>query len=210
MSSQQAEHQVIDVVPAVSAHVHQEAAQQLPEEKQECAGTQAVQPVLPEAQLRTQNNKGPMLKHINFWHEDELKMAHPEVQVPSLFHAIHTVAHFLLHLTHYVLSACLGLLNSTLVCTHAILFTPYHVKMGVKMFHIDNLLQAVWRPHTSLLCPSVAITIPLQFSISSTSIQAEKKMEQKRRGNKDTQTSDAKFDEQFKLGHQMASQVHIP
>ncbi len=35
-------------------------------------------------------------------------------------------------------------------------------------------------------------------------------MEQKRRGNKDTQTSDAKFDEQFKLGHQMASQVHIP
>ncbi|DBB08958.1 TPA: hypothetical protein ACH3X3_007593 [Trebouxia sp. C0006] len=111
----QAEHQVIDVVPAVSAHVHQEAAQQLPEEKQECAGTQAVQPVLPEAQLRTQNNKGQMLKHINFWHEDELKMAHPEVQ-------------------------------------------------------------------------------------------AEKKMEQKRRGNKDTQTSDAKFDEQFKLGHQMASQ----
>jgi len=35
-------------------------------------------------------------------------------------------------------------------------------------------------------------------------------MEQKRRGNKDTQTSDAKFDEQFKLGHQMGSQVHIP
>lgn len=34
-------------------------------------------------------------------------------------------------------------------------------------------------------------------------------MEQKRRGNKDTQTSDAKFDEQFKLGHQMGSQVHI-
>jgi len=44
----------------------------------------------------------------------------------------------------------------------------------------------------------------------STFIQAEKKMEQKRRGNKDTQTSDAKFDEQFKLGHQMGSQVHIP
>lgn len=32
-------------------------------------------------------------------------------------------------------------------------------------------------------------------------------MEQKRRGNKDTQTSDAKFDEQFKLGHQMAAKV---
>ena len=38
-------------------------------------------------------------------------------------------------------------------------------------------------------------------------MQAEKKSEQKRRGNKDTQTSDAKFDEQFKLGHQMAAQV---
>ena len=38
-------------------------------------------------------------------------------------------------------------------------------------------------------------------------LQAEKKMEQKRRGNKDTQTSDAKFDEQFKLGHQMAAKV---
>ena len=38
--------------------------------------------------------------------------------------------------------------------------------------------------------------------------QAEKKMEQMRRGNKDTQTSDAKFDEQFKLGHQMSSQVN--
>ena len=37
--------------------------------------------------------------------------------------------------------------------------------------------------------------------------QAEKKMEQQRRGNKDTQTSDARFDEQFKLGHQMASKV---
>lgn len=38
-------------------------------------------------------------------------------------------------------------------------------------------------------------------------MQAEKKSEQKRRGNKETQTSDAKFDEQFKLGHQMAAQV---
>ncbi|KAA6427499.1 MAG: hypothetical protein FRX49_02162 [Trebouxia sp. A1-2] len=113
--SQQAEHQVIDAVPATSLHVHQEATQQLSEEKQECAGTHAVQPVLPETQLCTQSNKGQMLKHINFWHEDELKMAHPEVQ-------------------------------------------------------------------------------------------AEKQMERKRRGNKDTQTSDAKFDEQFKLGHQMGSQ----
>ncbi len=62
--------------------------------------------------------------------------------------------------------------------------------------------------HTHGLPSSNQYTSP-QFSTSSTSIQAEQKMEQKRRGNKDTQTSDAKFDEQFKLGHQMASQVHI-
>ncbi len=126
------------MVTAVSAHVHQEATQQLPEEKQECAGTHAVQPVLLEAQLRTQNTKGQMLKHINFWHEDELKMAHPEVQVPSLFHAIHHAAIFLLlHLTHDVSSACLGSLISTLVCTHATVYNPYHVKVG--MLHIDKV-----------------------------------------------------------------------
>ena len=48
-------------------------------------------------------------------------------------------------------------------------------------------------------CEAVALNVNL--------LQAEKKMEQKRRGNKDTQTSDAKFDEQFKLGHQMAAKV---
>ena len=32
-------------------------------------------------------------------------------------------------------------------------------------------------------------------------------MEQMRRGKTDTQTSDARFDEQFKLGHQMQSKV---
>ena len=150
--SQQAEQQVIDVVPAVSAHVHQEATQQLPE-KQECAGTPAVQPVLTEAQLRTQTDKGQMLKHINFWHEDELKMAHPEVQVPSPSHAIHTVAFFLLHLTHYVSSACLGSLVSILVCnTHAILYTPYHVKNG--MLHIDNVA-------TSCLAATQITLVPL-------------------------------------------------
>ena len=26
-------------------------------------------------------SRGKLLKHINFWHEDELKMAHPEVEV---------------------------------------------------------------------------------------------------------------------------------
>lgn len=151
--SQQAEHQVIDVVPAANVHVHQEATQQLPEEKQECAGTHAVQPVLPEAQLRTQPDKGQMLKHINFWHEDELKMAHPDVQVPSLFHAINTISHFLLHLTHYVLSACLGSLISTSVYnTQAILYTPYHVKFGV--LHIDNVA-------TSCLAATQITLVPL-------------------------------------------------
>ena len=33
-----------------------------------------------ELQAEVPNNKGPLLKHINFWHEDELKMAHPDVQ----------------------------------------------------------------------------------------------------------------------------------
>ena len=33
-----------------------------------------------EIRAEAPNNKGPLLKHINFWHEDELKMAHPEVQ----------------------------------------------------------------------------------------------------------------------------------
>lgn len=32
-------------------------------------------------------------------------------------------------------------------------------------------------------------------------------MEQMRRGKADTQTSDAKFDEQFQLGHRMQSKV---
>ena len=223
VSSQQAEHQVIDVVPAASAHVHQEAAQQLPEEKQERAGSHAVQPVLPEAQLRTQTDKGQMLKHINFWHEDELKMAHPEVQVLSLFHAIHTVAHFLLHSTHHVLSAFLDSRFFGLADQHIGLQHPSHPLYPIPcqngMLHIDNVatscfaatfitLVSLWGPRGAPLC-SNHHTSP-QFSTSSTSIQAEKKMEQKRRGNKDTQTSDAKFDEQFKLGHQMASQVHIP
>ena len=116
--SQQAEHQVIDVVPAVSTHVHQEAIQQLPEEKQKRAGTLASQPVLSEAQLRNQNNKGQMLKHINFWHEDELKMAHPEVQVPSLLHAIHTVAICLLHFETLCI-VCLFELNHQHIGLHS-------------------------------------------------------------------------------------------
>lgn len=107
----QAQHQISDMLPKTPAAVTTEAMQ-LPDQP---ANSQAVEPIQAEAELRTQDSKGPLLKHINFWHEDELKMAHPEVQ-------------------------------------------------------------------------------------------AEKKMEQKRRGNKDTQTSDAKFDEQFKLGHQMTNQ----
>lgn len=35
-------------------------------------------------------------------------------------------------------------------------------------------------------------------------------MEQMRRGKAETQTSDARFDEQFKLGHQMQSKVRHP
>lgn len=38
-------------------------------------------------------------------------------------------------------------------------------------------------------------------------LQAEHKMEQKRRGKADTQTSDARFDEQFQLGHRMETKV---
>jgi len=95
-----------------------------------------------------------MLKHINFWHEDELKMAHPEVQVPSLFHAIHNVAVFLLlHLTHYVETACSGSLISTLVCnTHAILYTLYHSKNGT--LHTDNVT-------TSCLAATQITLVPL-------------------------------------------------
>lgn len=33
------------------------------------------------AQQREQPAKNSSLKHINFWHEDELKTAHPEVKV---------------------------------------------------------------------------------------------------------------------------------
>ena len=33
-----------------------------------------------EAQPRGNADKGSLLKHINFWHEDELKMSHPDVQ----------------------------------------------------------------------------------------------------------------------------------
>lgn len=108
----QAEHQPSDIVPTPSI----QAEAHLPEEGSSLAVAavdteQGATALIPDPDA---SSKGQRLKHINFWHEDELKMAHPEVQ-------------------------------------------------------------------------------------------AEKKMEQKRRGNKDTQTSDAKFDEQFKLGHQMAA-----
>lgn len=111
----QAEHQTSDIYSSHPTSAQQEEGQHLPTNEHSHAVMQAIEPVAPQAELRLQHGKGQLLKHINFWHEDEVKMAHPEVQ-------------------------------------------------------------------------------------------AEKKMEQQRRGNKDTQTSDAKFDEQFKLGHQMSSQ----
>lgn len=40
-------------------------------------------------------------------------------------------------------------------------------------------------------------------------MQAEKLGEQLRRGNPETYTSDARFDERFKLGHDMAAKVCI-
>ncbi|KAL3149395.1 hypothetical protein ABBQ32_002192 [Trebouxia sp. C0010 RCD-2024] len=110
----QAEHQTSDIVQE-PCHADSTPAQ-LPASGSAHAGAALVaEPLAVEVQAKPPGSTGKLLKHINFWHEDELKMAHPEVQ-------------------------------------------------------------------------------------------AEKKSEQKRRGNKETQTSDAKFDEQFKLGHQMAAQ----
>ena len=37
-------------------------------------------PLSAELQAKEPGSQGPLLKHINFWLEDELKMAHPEVQ----------------------------------------------------------------------------------------------------------------------------------
>ena len=61
--------------------------------------TQAIEPVAPEAELRSQNSKGQLLKHINFWHEDELKMAHPEVQVQMTIMFAAVAVRLLLHLS---------------------------------------------------------------------------------------------------------------
>lgn len=81
----QAEHQTSDIHPAHSTSITQEVGQHLPTKEHSHAVTQAEEPVAPQAELRLQNSKGQLLKHINFWHEDELKMAHPEVQVQTTF-----------------------------------------------------------------------------------------------------------------------------
>ncbi len=84
----QAEHQTNDVLPTAPFVVTE--AQQMQEQRpSESAASQALETVQPEAQLRTQESKGQgqLLKHINFWHEDELKMAHPEVQVRQSLYA---------------------------------------------------------------------------------------------------------------------------
>ncbi len=41
-------------------------------------------------------------------------------------------------------------------------------------------------------------------------VQAEKRAEQRARGNPDTQTSDAKFDERFKLGYGLTGKEAMP
>ena len=43
------------------------------------------EPLSAEIQAKEPSSKGALLKHINFWHEDELKMAHPEVQASFTF-----------------------------------------------------------------------------------------------------------------------------
>lgn len=82
MAVSQAEHQTNDIMP-VPQHTDLASAQP---PAFDSAPTDAVldSEVLPaEPQVKEPTSKGPLLKHINFWHEDELKMAHPEVQASS-------------------------------------------------------------------------------------------------------------------------------
>ena len=80
----QAEHHTDDALPP-AAH-----AALLPTDSASRADVQAEQRRQPdndaavivhqEVQPRSNGDKGSLLKHINFWHEDELKMSHPDVQ----------------------------------------------------------------------------------------------------------------------------------
>ena len=74
----QAEHQTSDILPIPS----KQAEAHFPEQDSSMA-VAAVDggPVAAASPDIQQSSKGQLLKHINFWHEDELKLAHPEVQV---------------------------------------------------------------------------------------------------------------------------------
>ena len=76
----QAEHQTTDILPA-SQHKSAQDASESAQDPSLAVDAAKVSLSVTEDQTKKQSSKGPLLKHINFWHEDELKMAHPEVQV---------------------------------------------------------------------------------------------------------------------------------
>lgn len=85
----QAEHQTSDIMP-LPHHASASIAAQPPTPGS--VHTDAVvtaKPASAEAQAKEPSSKVQLLKHINFWHEDELKLAHPEVQAsPILWLAV--------------------------------------------------------------------------------------------------------------------------
>ena len=75
----QAEHQTSDIMPEPQ-HTGLTPAQPSALDPVHTDAVLDAKPVPAEVQAKEPSSKGPLLKHINFWHEDELKMAHPEVQ----------------------------------------------------------------------------------------------------------------------------------
>lgn len=73
----QAEHQTSDIVQE-PCHADSTAAQSPASDSAHTGAALDAEPLAGEVQAKTPSSK--LLKHINFWHEDELKMAHPEVQ----------------------------------------------------------------------------------------------------------------------------------
>lgn len=80
----QAEHQTSDIMP-VPQHTGLASAQPPAVDSTPTDAVLDTEALPAELQVKEPSSKGPLLKHINFWHEDELKMAHPEVQASSLF-----------------------------------------------------------------------------------------------------------------------------
>lgn len=79
MTLLQAEHHTGDIVQEPQ-HTGS-TAEQLP--AADSTGAHAgpdIEPHSAEIQAKAPTSTGQLLKHINFWHEDELKLAHPEVQ----------------------------------------------------------------------------------------------------------------------------------